>query len=143
MEEQNQFDLSHALWQVPGIKYNMEDDEIEIVNVDPEWNIQYEAWPQGGISISLGPLENKTPPDQPDLFRHYIASQWIHSSHLADDNPQWQVEAWIESKPYLKEAKDQGHLEVAEGKGDDDFDYYFVGTSEEYLVYKMRWSEYL
>jgi hypothetical protein len=124
----------------------MEDDDVDIeynVQISP-WTYQNDTiWPSGGYTISLGPLESRSPPDQPDMFRHYIASQWIHSSHLADENPQWQVEAWVESKPYLREAKAEGKLEITNGKGDDDFDYYFVGTDEEFLIFKMRWSEYL
>jgi len=117
----------------------MEDEDIYITPyTDISDTIQ---WPTGGFTISLGPYETHTPPEQPDLFRHYITSQWVHSSHLADEDPQWQCESWIKSKPYLAEAWHQGHLEIIENSGDG-MDYYYVGNDHDYCAWRLRWSEY-
>lgn len=101
------------------------------------------SWPQGGVSVSLGPIQHVDPPPQQDLFRHYIQSQWVHLSHLADEDPQWQCEAWIKTKPHLSELQQQGCLEISQDKSEDDYDYYFVGDQKDFLIWKLRWSEYL
>lgn len=118
----------------------IEDEEMDITNFD--FNDYSIPNPLTSVSISLGPIETHTPPPQPDLFRHYISSQWLHSSHIADEDPQWQIEAWIDNKPFLREAKQEGNLEIVEGHGDDDIDFYYVGSQEEYCVWRLRWSEY-
>lgn len=120
------------------LDYDIKIDEYD--DSDNSWS--YPSIP-AGVTISFGPIEMIKPPDQPDMFRHYISSQWMHSSHIADEDPQWQCESWIDSKPHLKEAHNQGCLEIAQGQGDDDVDYFFVGTEKEYLFWKLRWSEYL
>lgn len=118
----------------------MEDEEMDIANFD--YNDYTIPDNLTSVSISLGPIETHTPPPQPDLFRHYISSQWLHSSHIADEDPQWQIEAWIDNKPFLREAKQEGNLEIVEGHGHDDIDFYYVGSQEEYCVWRLRWSEY-
>lgn len=118
----------------------IEDEEMDIANFD--YNDYSIPDPFHSVSISIGPIETHTPPPQPDLFRHYISSQWLHSSHIADEDPQWQIEAWIDNKPFLLEAKQEGNLEIVEGQGHDDIDFYYVGSQEEYCVWRLRWSEY-
>ena len=99
-----------------------------------------------GVSFSLSdlylePQEMHTPPPQPDLFRHYVTSQWLHSSHLADEDPQWQAEAWIKSQPHLSEAYVENKLEVDYGNCTDHIDYYYMGTNPEHCMWRLRWSE--
>ena len=93
------------------------------------------------ISLNLEPEEVKSPPAQRDMFRHYITSQWLHSSHLSDEDPQWQCEAWIKSNPHLSEAQYQGNLEVVHTSSDS-IDYFFSGTPEEWCVFRIKWSEF-
>lgn len=123
----------------------MEDEDFDIsISLDHQsvndWDFNVSI--PSGISISFGPIEMNKKPPQPDLFRHYICSQWTHSSHIADEDPQWQCESWIQSRPYLCEAKDQNRLEVADGSSEDDYDYFYRGTAQEFLIFKLRWSEY-
>jgi len=96
--------------------------------------------PASGITINLGPIETHQPPQQPDLFRHYVTSQWLHSSHLADENPQWQCESWIKSKPHLAEAWYQQCLEIKH-VDEDTVEYYFMGSPQEHMAWRLRWSE--
>ena len=121
----------------------IEDDEMDIVNFD--YNDYSLNIPTSAFTISLGPIETHRPPPQLDMFRHYISSQWLHSDIVDEDlNPQWQIEAWIDDKPFLREAKQEGNLEIieAQGQGDDSIDFYYVGSPEEYCVWRLRWSEY-
>ena len=66
-----------------------------------------------GITLSIGPIDEYNPPKQQELFRNYIMGQWLHEAYAADENPQWQCEAYIEQKPFLKEANDQKKLELS------------------------------
>lgn len=124
---------------------NTHDDEIEItLDDDIEINYPYyDVSSTGGytISLQLEPEEVCSPPPQRDIFRNYITSQWLHSSHLADEDPQWQCEAWIKSKPHLSEAQHQGNLEVIYNSNDN-IDYYYNGTPQEWCVFRIKWSEY-
>lgn len=117
----------------------MDDDfEIEVFDASEyDWNV---AIPSGGYTITLGPYEMKCPPDQPDLFRHYVTSQWLHGSHLADEDPQYQCEAWIKSQPHLSEAWCEGKIEIKHNS-DDGVDYYYTGEPDEFVFWKLRWSE--
>lgn len=112
------------------------EDEISITN----WSSDDTNWPQGGVSISIGPIETHDPPLQKDLFRHYITSQWIHSSHLADENPQWQIESWINSNPHIKELYQEGTLEIVH---DENTEYYHCASEQEHFAWRIRWSEQL
>ena len=116
----------------------MSDQEIEIIDFDPDGYII----PRGGISITLGPIETYKPPPQQDLFRHYITSQWMHSSHLADENPQWQIEAWIKNNPHMNELYHEGTLEI-EHVSEDTVEYHHRASEQEHLVWRIRWSEQL
>lgn len=78
------------------------------------------------------------PPQQPDMFRHYIQSQWLHSSHLADEDPQWQIEAWINKNPHIQELYHEGTLEIVHH---DTVEYYHRATVQEHFAWRIRWSE--
>lgn len=116
----------------------MSNDEITVVDFDPD---DYFI-PQGGVSISLGPIQTNDPPPQPDLFRHYITSQWVHSSHLADENPQWQIEAWIKQWPHVQELYHEGTLEI-DHVSQDTVEYYHQATEQEHFAWRIRWSEHI
>lgn len=123
------------------IEINLPDDadDVSISDYQADWHGL-----SGGISISIpmfDPEEKYTPPAQPDFFRHYVTSQWLHSSHLSDEDPQWQVEAWIKSQPHLSEAYAEKKLEVDYGHSVDHIDYYFIGSNHEHCVWRLRWSE--
>ena len=112
------------------------EDEISIVNFDP-YDLKI---PAGGISLSLGPFESYQPPPQQDMFRHYIQSQWLHSSHLADEDPQWQIEAWIKKHPHMQELYQEGTLEIVHH---DHVEYYHRATEQEHFAWRLRWSEHI
>ena len=116
--------------------YDLSNLPVTIDMIDDDWKTSL----SGGISITLGPLETHQPPSQPDLFRHYITSQWMHSSHLADEDPQWQCEAWIKSKPHLAEAWHQQCLEIKH-VSDDTVEYYYIGSEQDHFTWRLRWSE--
>ena len=111
-------------------------DEISIV----EFDLDKHTIPSGGFTINLGPLETHDPPPQQDLFRHYITSQWMHSSHLADENPQWQIEVWIEKNPHINELYQEGTLEI-DHVSEDTVTYHHCASEQEHLAWKIRWSE--
>ena len=94
-----------------------------------------------GITLSIGPIDEYNPPKQQELFRNYIMGQCLHEAYAADENPQWQCEAYIEQKPFLKEANDQKKLELS-FPDDNNVEYWYVGSNEEYLMWRLRWSEY-
>src|SRR5210317_868451 len=77
---------------------------------------------------------------QQDLFRHYIQSQWIHSSHLADENPQWQIEAWLRQRPHLQELYHEGVLEILH-EDSATVEYHHRATPQEHFAWRIRWSE--
>ena len=114
----------------------MSDDEITVVDFDPDQH----TIPSGGFTITLGPLETYDPPQQKDLFRHYITSQWMHSSHLADENPQWQIESWIKQNPHMDELYREGTLEIDQ-VSEDTVEYYHQATQQEHFAWRIRWSE--
>jgi hypothetical protein len=109
---------------------------------DPNWGVDpgYQLDLTMPISLSLDWEYNK--PRQHDLFRHHIQGQWLHNSHLADEDPQWQVEAFIKQNPYLKELQQLGVLEI--DSSDEYFvDYYHKATAQEHFAWRIRWSEHL
>ena len=116
----------------------MNDDEITIVDFDPDQH----TIPSSGFTITLGPLETHDPPPQPDLFRHYITSQWMHSSHLADENPQWQIESWLKQNPHMDELYCEGTLEI-DHVSEDTVEYYHRATEHEHFAWRIRWSEHI
>ena len=123
-------------------KKNNEDDltfEIDEFDYD-SYQLDTAMFPDAGLTISLGPIDEYNPPAQQELFRSYIMGQWLHDSHLADENPQWQCEAYIEQKPFLKEANEQKKLELT--FSDTNVEYWYAGSKEEFLMWRLRWSEY-
>ena len=75
--------------------FEVDADDLEYI----DYNFPEIDFSNGGYTINLGPVDQYDPPKQQELFRQYIMSQWLHSSHLADENPQWQVESYIKNKP--------------------------------------------
>jgi len=118
--------------------FEVDADDLEYI----DYNFPEIDFSNGGYTINLGPVDQYDPPKQQELFRQYIMSQWLHSSHLADENPQWQVESYIKNKPHLKELSDNNQLETS-FPSDDTVEYWFVGHEKDFLVWKLRWSEYL
>jgi hypothetical protein len=114
----------------------MPDNEITVVDFDPDQH----TLPSGGFTITLGPLETHDPPPQQDLFRHYITSQWMHSSHLADENPQWQIESWLKQNPHINELYCEGILEIDQ-VSEDTVEYHHRATQQEHFAWRIRWSE--
>ena len=124
-------------------KTNLSEDptfEIEEFDYD-SYQMDTSMFPDSGLTISLGPIDEYKPPAQQELFRNYIMGQWLHDSHLSDENPQWQCEAYIEQKPFLKEANDQKKLELS-FPDENNVEYWYVGSKEEFLMWRLRWSEY-
>lgn len=117
---------------------SLPDFSVTVDMIDDDWKTTLSSG--FSLSIPLEPEEIYTPPAQPDLFRHYVTSQWLHSSHLADEDSQWQCEAWIKSQPHLAEAQHDKCLEI-QCVSDDTVEYYYVGSSQDYFVWKLRWSE--
>lgn len=91
----------------------------------------------GPISVTFE-WDTYDPPRQQDMFRHYISSQWIHSSHIADEEPQWQIEAWINKHPHIKELFKEGTLEIVYS---EHVEYYHRSTEQEHFAWRLRWSE--
>jgi len=123
----------------------MPEDEDEDIIVEMHDNsLDWYPTLNSGISFTLPifeePEEMYTPPSQQDLFRYYITSQWLHSSHLADEDPQWQVESWIKSQPHLSEAYYENKIEINHNDSDH-VDYYYIGSEQEYCMWRLRWSE--
>lgn len=92
-----------------------------------------------GATLSIQ-WDTYDPPQQQDMFRHYIQSQWLHSSHLADEDPQWQIEAWINKQPHIKELYQEGTLEIDHH---DTVEYYHRATEQEHFAWRLRWSEHI
>lgn len=139
--------------EIKSVTYDPELDEdeydpnqpIEIVDYsqlfgDQIGTLSLAAGSTSGFTFSFGPYEMHTPPAQKDLFRHYVTSQWLHNSHIADEDPQYQCEAWIKSKPHLAEAWADHKIEIVH-TDNDNIDYYYIGSPQEYCVWKIRWSE--
>jgi len=116
-----------------------DDHSISIVGFDPD-DLSFDFG--SNMSISLGPIQSNSPPPQQDLFRHYITSHWIHSSHIADEDPQWQIEAWIKQWPHVKELYREGTLEI-DHVSEDTVEYYHRATEHEHFAWRIRWSEQL
>lgn len=74
------------------------------------------------------------------MVKHFIATQWMHSSHLADENPQWQIESWIKKNLHLDELYQQGTLEI-DHVSEDTVEYYHRASEQEHFAWRIRWSE--
>ena len=131
----------------------MEDDEVKVTTWsgsgdldDIDFTYDFEpsklTFDGSGYTVSFGPITSVNPPMQKDLFTHYIESCWFHDSHLSDEDPQWQIDSYISTKEYLKDLQAQGKLQYAV-TSDSNIDYHFIGTPQEFLVWKMTWSEHL
>ena len=131
----------------------MEDDQVTVSTWsgsgdldDIDFTFDYEpsklTFDGSGYTVSFGPITSVNPPSQKDLFTHYIESCWFHDSHLSDEDPQWQIDSYISGKEYLKDLQAQGKSHYAV-TSDSNIDYHFIGTPQEFLVWKMTWSEHL
>jgi len=132
----------------------MEDDEVKVTTWSGSGDLEdidftYDFEPSkltfdgSGYTVSFfGPITSVNPPMQKDLFTHYIESCRFHDSHLSDEDQQWQIDSYISTKEYLKDLQAQDKLHYAV-TSDSNIDYHFMGTPQEFLVWKMTWSEHL
>jgi len=120
------------------------DDDIEFTISNWSTDTDDFGSPIGsGYTISFGPMTTYSPPNQKDMFTHYVQSSWYHDSHLSDEDPQWQVEAYIKQRPHLNDLQQTNRLHYAMGDGEGTIDYFFKGTVDDFLFWRVTWSEHL
>jgi len=117
-------------------EFDIENYTYNIQEIDFDVSI-----PSGQYTISLGPMASYEPPKQQEMFRHYIMSHWLHSSHLADEDPQWQCESIIKDHEHLTEAQADGKLEISL-LNEDTVEYWYKSSQEDFFMWKLRWSEF-
>jgi len=125
------------------------DGDIEITQwtEENEMDFTYQYEPSAltldgsGYTISFGPMPSVVPPKQKDMFRHYIQSVYYYDGNVSDEDPEHQIESYISNNPYLQTIKNSGQLEFS--MDGNTIEYWFIGTPQEHLVWRMTWSEYL